>query len=299
MVYTARYRFKILSALKIDVGAQHTAQIAGLPPVLFEVDSEAFPMGHWITARMRDFASEIEAEEAGRRLGNALRIAGAIHKIGIDIGFDRSTLQFSRSFQAQVEAASGRSLLTDTHGLMTYRTGTVNIVGLNARGSSLFDPKVFSDYVAQWVPHSAKLSERQINCAALLNDSFFVPHIEGQFLLRVSAVEALCDQTVRDPEYQRAVTELQRHLSTMDVADDARETIGRMLTFAGRESLRQAYMGKFRTLLSAADAKAYDKLYGIRSKLVHQGQGRGELLAATDEALTLAVNLLAADIAAS
>ena len=55
-------------------------------------------------------------------------------------------------------------------------------------------------------------------------------------------------------------------------------------------------MTKFRTLRSAAEAKAFDELYQKRSKLVHDGIGRGTLNEATNAVLQLATDLLEAEL---
>ncbi len=70
----------------------------------------------------------------------------------------------------------------------------------------------------------------------------------------------------------------------------------RTLDNAKRQSLRLAYMTKFRTLRSQAEAKAFNDLYQKRSKLVHDGLGRGELSEATNTALQLATDLLEAEL---
>ncbi len=114
--------------------------------------------------------------------------------------------------------------------------------------------------------------------------------------MRVSAVEALCDQTVRDARYESAIEGLEQQLASQTLDDDIRETLKRMLANAKRESLRQAYMTKFRALRSAAEAKTFDGLYKMRSEFVHDGIGRGTLSEANNTALQLATDLLEAEL---
>jgi hypothetical protein len=257
---------------------------------------EAYPVGHWVTAKIEGFDTEYEARKAGLQLGDTLLIVGAVTKLGIDIGFSRSTLQFSKEIHQAVREKTGRELRTEIHGLMVYEKDTVGIVGMQAQGSVLIGTKAFEERLCDWIKPSTALTERQRNCAALINDSFFVTQTEGQFILRVSAVEALCDQTVRHAVYQAAITELEQHLAAQALDDEVRETLQRTLANAKRQSLRSAYMTKFRTLRSAAEAKAFDEINQKRSKLVHDGIGRGELREATDAALQLAVDLLQAEL---
>jgi hypothetical protein len=112
----------------------------------------------------------------------------------------------------------------------------------------------------------------------------------------ISAVEALCDQSDVGAEYQAAIVEIEAFVADQSLSPDVRKTITQSLSFQKKQSLRQSYMTKFRALLSEDQAKAFDALYRKRSTLVHDGRGRGQLNEAANEALDLAVALLAADL---
>lgn len=296
MTFCVRYRFKLLFRLQIEKGAPVDVTVPGLPVVTFEIGEEAHPVGHWVTAKIDGFDTEEKAREAGQQLGDTLLVVGAVRKLGIDIGFSRSNLRLSNSVHAAVREKTGKELRTETHGLMVYKKDTVLIVDARARGHASMSTKVFEELLANWIKPSSALTERQRNCVALINDSFFVTRTEGQFILRISAVEALCDQTVRDARYQSAIEELEQHLSGQVLDAEIRETLQRTLINAKRQSLRQAYMTKFKTLRSVAEARAFDALYQERSKLIHAGIGRGGLTEAASGALQLAVDLLEAEL---
>ena len=296
MTYCARYRFKILSAVQIPDGDPVTVAIPELPPATLHVGPDALPFGQWAVLKMSGFATEEDAWIAGRRLGDTLSVTGALTRMGIDIGFSRSTLQFGAAVHAAVSAKRGKALRPETHGLMIYEEHAVVIAGMSGRLTALIAPRALEERLTKWASASAGLTERQRNCAALLNDSLFVPQTEGQFVLRVSAVEALCDQTDVGAEYQAAISAIETFLAGQPFAADVRETISRSLSFQRRQSLRQSYMAKFKVLLSETEAKAFDALYQKRSKLVHDGQGRGDLTEAANEALELATALLSADL---
>lgn len=296
MTFRARYRFKLVSPLDIKNGAPLNVTLPDLPVVTFEMGEEAHPAGHWVIATIDGFETENEARKVGRQLGDTLLVVGAVMKLGIDIGFSRTTQHFSKAVHDAVRAKTGRELRTETHGLMVYEKNTVNILGMQARGSVLIGSQVFAELLDRWTKPSLGLSERQRNCAALINDSFFVTQIEGQFILRISAVEALCDQAAHNASYRAAIEELERHLAEQALDDEIRESVQRTLANAKRQSLRQAYMTKFTTLRSAAEAKAFDDLYKMRSKLVHDGIGRGTLNEASNAALLLATDLLDSEL---
>ncbi|BBK34116.1 hypothetical protein EDC65_3951 [Stella humosa] len=298
MTYCARYRFKLLSPIQIEKGVPLDLKIPGFSAATVQMGEEVHPIGHWATINIPGFASESEARQAGERLGDALLVVGAVTKFGIDLGMSRSTLQFSDAVCKAVRTETGKSLRSEVHGLMVHEQGAVRIVGMHGRLQGLISLSAFEARLASWACLSSQLTERQRTCAALLNDSFFALQPEGQFVLRVSAVEALCDQAIRDVRYQSAIQELENHLAEQSLDEEVRETLERALGNAKRESLRHAYMTKFRVLRSRAEAKAFDDLYRIRSKFVHDGIGRGRLVEANDAALTLATDLLESELRA-
>ncbi|MDD1450842.1 hypothetical protein NHF48_007480 [Sphingomonas sp. H160509] len=221
----------MLSPLTVDVSGDIAISIPGLPVANLEIGANAYPFGQWAILKMSDFATEKEARVAGERLGDILLVAGAVTMTGIDIGFSQTTLQFSQDIHDAVKAVDGKILRAETHGLIVYKENTVKIVGIDARGSAL----IASDALERRLEMSASLvtgmTDRQRNCAALLNDSFFVPQTEGQFVLRVSAVEALCDQNDVGSEYQSAISKIEAFVEKQDFPSDVKTTINRSLSF--------------------------------------------------------------------
>jgi len=298
MTYCSRYRFMLLTPLQVNKGTPVDVAIPGLPSVTFEMGEGAYPVGHWAIAQIGGFATEEEASKVGRRLGDILLVVGAVTKLGIDAGFSRpSTVRFGEALLAAVRKETGEELRGETHGFMVYEEeGAVAFMNFQARGSVQISAGAFEERLGNWAEPSSGLTERQRNCAALINDSLFVRQTEGQFILRISAVEALCEQTVRDARYLSAIEKLEQQLASQTLDEEIRETLQGTLDNAKRQSLRLAYMTKFRTLRSQAEAKAFDDLYRKRSKLVHDGLGRGDLSEANSTALQLAIDLLEAEL---
>jgi hypothetical protein len=71
---------------------------------------------------------------------------------------------------------------------MTFEKDTVIIDRMVLRLSGSLNERMFEERVTPWATRGESLTERQRNCAALLNDSFFTTNTEGQFILRISAV---------------------------------------------------------------------------------------------------------------
>lgn len=296
MSYCFRYRAMMCTPPNAETGQSIVLTFPGSLPVEATVQGDAFPIGKWVIFKGCGFDTEEVALREGRKFGDALSVAGAIGKLGIDVGFSRSTLQFSVQVHDAERHQSGRELRAEVHGLMTFEKDTLRIVGMDARGSATINREGFQERLAPWIAYQRPLNERERNCAALLNDSFFVSNTEGQFVLRISAIESLCDQSDVGVEYQSAIQNLEDHLATLSIEAGTRSTVARWLKNARRKSLRQSYMAKFRTLLTQKDANAFDDLYDKRGKLLHDGLGRGELSEASAETLQLGVALLEAEL---
>lgn len=244
----------------------------------------------------RGHASLEDALDQGRKFGDLLLASGAVNHWGVDIGAETPTLQFGKTFKLQVEGASQKTLRADHLGLMAFETGSVTIAGIRATANVLTPLSLFQKRLLEMEERSPVLNDRQRNCALLINDSFFATRPEAVFVLLISAVEALCDPQDVGPEYTAAVDVLQKHLGGMSVSPEVRKTLSTTLGFAKRQSIRQAYMKKLRSLLGEVSAVAFDKLYKVRSAFVHEGKGRGEMNGKIGEARQLSIALFTADV---
>src|SRR5207253_121623 len=106
------------------------------------------------------FKNEDEARVAGRLLGDTLLVAGAVARIGVDIGFSRSTLQFSEEVHAAVKKETGLELRAETHGLMVYEEDSISIAGVNAHGTVFLAPNMLEQNLKDWIDTVEKITER-------------------------------------------------------------------------------------------------------------------------------------------
>lgn len=272
--------------------------LPNLPEITVEVVGPAYPMGTWVTFRAWGFDTEDAAQAAGDKLGDALTLVGAAEKLGIDLGFSRSTLRFSQAVLDTMQKFDGRETRTEVHGLMTYRKDTVRIIGIDARGSTTIAPGQLQSHLIHWLPEAKPLTERHRTCAALLNDSYFAASSEAQFILCVSAVEALCEQRPAIDDHQRLVDNLIKYLDTQSAEAGLRTKLADHLRNAKRQSIGEAYREKFIRHLGSEHASAFGQLYRLRSSFLHDGQGRGDLQAHANTARDLATALLASEVKA-
>jgi hypothetical protein len=130
-----------------------------------------------------------------------------------------------------------------------------------------------------------------------VNDSFFKMSPEESFLLRISAVEALCPQVDQTDAFRTIVDSVLASIPKDAPRADRDQIEQALKRLAARQSLRTAYMSKITLLIGDDKAKKFDALYHRRSRFLHDGSGRGTLSDAADAALQLGLELLLADIA--
>jgi hypothetical protein len=144
--------------------------------------------------------------------------------------------------------------------------------------------------------HARSLTERQRIAAELLNDSLFQISSDASFLLRISAVEALCPQGAVSAEYLALAQTLRSAIPSGTLKEHRNAIEQTLKRETARQSVRSAYMSKFRQLLNDNKAGEFDELYKLRSKFLHDGFGRGNLLISANAAMDLAQELLLADV---
>jgi hypothetical protein len=143
--------------------------------------------------------------------------------------------------------------------------------------------------------------QRQEIGASLINDSFFVENQDVCFVMPVSAIEALCEQGPVTASYHKLIDHLQVYLSELEGVEVEKNRLRSLLgENQKRVSVRQATRTKIETLLGPDKAEKFnEQFYGLRSRYLHLGTGRGEVGKHAEEVLRLAVELLEADSGAA
>ncbi len=108
MPYCFRYRVRVCTPPDVPQGSSTTISLPGFPDVTMVVSGSARPFGRWVIFTGRGFAHEKSARTAGEVFGDALTIMGGVGKLGIDVGFSRSTLRFSGEMLESMRRSSGR-----------------------------------------------------------------------------------------------------------------------------------------------------------------------------------------------
>jgi hypothetical protein len=228
----------------------------------------------WVVIESCGYANFGEAQASGTRFQEGLLIAAANQKVGVEF--------YLRG--ADINVYPGGRLELRDPGLPLL---------------TILSDHEFKEMVGAAVESVTSLTANQRVAAELLNDSFFKMSPEASFLLRVSAVEALCPQAAQTGTFQTLVDSVRASIPK-DTGSPDRDQIEQSLNrLAARQSVRSAYMSKIKQLIGHDMAKRFDALYELRSNFLHDGRGRGTLGDPADAALEIGLELLLADISAS
>jgi hypothetical protein len=227
----------------------------------------------WLAVKSCGYANFGEAEASGALFHDGLLIVAAKQKLGVE---------FYLRGAYGIHVNSGQMELSDP-GLPLPTVLTNNDL---------------KEMLGATVESAAPLTTNQRVAAELLNDSFFNMSPEASFLLRVSAVEALCPQADQTDAFRTIVDSVLTSTSILkDAPSSDQDQIEQALKrLAKRQSVRSAYMSKIKQLIGDDKAKQFETIYEQRSKFLHDGAGRGALGAPSDAALELGLELLLADI---
>jgi hypothetical protein len=241
------------------------------------------------------YASEEEGRGFGTRVLNAMLLGGVMRRLGVDFGTGKRRAQFHEDIKKDI-AETDATLRDEVDGLDVYEDLNTIFFVFDGHATGSGSPERVEDLIDVAAAHAQALTERQRIAAELLNDSLFEVSTDASFLLRISAIEALCPQAPASTAYVTLATTL-RDAIPSDVPKEERETMERLLKRdTVRQSVHNANMSTCRRLLGKHKAKEFDELYKLRSKFLHEGRGRGNLLEPADAALNLAQELLLADV---
>ncbi len=293
--YCFRLNFRMVTGL--DLTTQPTDLVLPMLPFLSTIatnEPRAPGVDQWVTIRSCGHPSQEEAKAQALRLKDIILLAGATG-FGADFGTgDNVRSGLSDEIKRSIKDQFATIIRDEVHGIDIFEEGDVRHFRVTAHATVQMDLSQFSKHVAEagTLPDLTPITRTGLE---LLNDSLFPMPDEARLLLRISAIEALCEQTERPQPVQDLINKLLGavHSHTDSSAADA---MNKVLNEARRQSVRQACLSKIRMRLGDEAAKDFDQLYALRSQYVHEGRGRGSLSAPAAEAWQIAKALLLAEI---
>jgi hypothetical protein len=285
------FRLKFRMGTLLNLVSTPARLSLGSVPVQIATNAPRVPgTDQWIAIKSCGYGDLEGARAAALQLKDAILVAGA-KGFAADFGIDRPISQLAHASKNLSKEQFGITIRDDVHGIDIYKNQAVRHFQFSATISVSMDANEFVKRIDD-VAEVGRLTDRVRTGAEIINDSLFSLPAEARFLLRISAVEAMSPQAKCGGAVKQTIEALIAELSRVALEEGDRKVIADALNQAKRQSVRQACLSMVRLRLGEASARRFDELYKLRSKYVHEGEGRGRLLEAAEDSLKIGVELL-------
>ncbi len=239
---------------------------------LVSLSNTAINMARWLGIQGEGYKSDEEARAAGLRAKASLMLASATRKFGVNCGEDERIGWVHKSIKDEIRDKEGVTVLDAVHGLVVYEdVGPVKFIRVEAHAQVGRQPEglvaAFDDFLAM----EPNLTEEEKTCIELINASQF-EGTRAAFLTLMTACEVLCPQERRTNSFEQLLDDLKSMLEAVEGTEQDKEALKKELDqVRAWESIRSACRTKITALLGKRDFKLFDHLYGVRSKITHEG----------------------------
>ena len=226
----------------------------------------------WLILGVYDQPTAEAAWLAGRRLAKALSLAAIEDHVGVDLGDDRPTSMFSAEIANVLKSTFGVALHPNVHGVAVYPEDEIAIsVNVNASATVIANGDKFVQSLDQATREVDGLDERARVSLELLNAAMMATDSVARIILGLSAVEFLGQDAKWSAHQLRLLTRFEAEARSFTDGDSAEndEVADAIRRSMYRVSLRQGVMRTLARIGLADEKKTWDRLYGLRSELVH------------------------------
>ncbi|MCC3316495.1 hypothetical protein [Nocardia africana] len=222
------------------------------------------------------YPTAAEAISAGKRWRRWLLMTFASHYIGIDIGDEDQPYAEPMSTEfIPVAIPEGTALFRDHHGLLVYPADPPAKFGrFGASATAVRSGRALLERLHAVQQADPGVSDEQVLAFNLMHSSLFDDNVETQFVLLVTAVEAILRPAKRSPEYRKLIKTFIRQTEQSDLPANERNSLSGYLGNGQRYSITETG----RTLAGILGKATYDGLapsdffasaYSMRSNIVH------------------------------
>ena len=223
------------------------------------------------------FENEETAYAVGKRALHTLLICGVEEKIGINVGYEKSSGGMTQQYLKKIEDKFGVKCKNSVPGLCVYEEGTVFVTPFGS-GIALKSVEGFINSFKKAFSKSCDLSEKETLAFELYNMSYFESTPRARFLTLVICIEVLCDQVKRNPE---SLDLVEQFISlTMDSGLPKKEIVSLKGSLERLKNISISQSGKNLVQRQLGDVSYGGKIakqffqhcYDIRSIMVHDGK---------------------------
>jgi hypothetical protein len=299
MSYAFRLRFRSAKGFVTDEPTVEIGANAAGALVLSAAPGKKLRESGWFSVRQGGFPSVAAARATGEALRHHLLLAGTIRFMGFDFGPNgpKDLDNVANAHPTTAEVAVGGCIRNEIHGLDVFSEELpVRVFSLSATAFVTEPVGIFMDTLSRIHGSGICFSERQLLAMELINDSLFPASPDSQFLTRISAIEVLCTPGRRSEAIVTLISAVQDSLGVHSTDTAALVALRDILNIGKKESISNAIRRRVTQLLGSEAALRAKKLYDARSKLVHDGKGRGQTATLAADALLLACQLVKSDL---
>jgi hypothetical protein len=300
MTYAFRLRFRTAKAFTTDeqritvLGSEHSSELT-----IAATPEGTLRNAKWLSVKSGGFGSPEAAREDALKLKDELLLLGAVRYMGFDLGHDQVTSGLFNLFRSQLEEQHGYHIRNNVHGIDVFEEDPereTRFFSFEATGTVSEPPAYFAAFFRRIRAAGLQLTERQRIALELINDSIFPASPDAQLLIRVAAMEVLCQPRSRPEGLRALLSTVLKSLNTVDASPEDKRIVREMLQRGMNESIGQATQRHIRTILGDQREKDFKAIYKSRSRLTHHGRGRGQNAQIAGSALSLAIDLVMAEI---
>jgi len=277
----ARIRFHLPRDRRINADTKTFAISNTELPTPFEIvalDSDVLSKASNVVLRSGAFETPDAAAMSGRRAEQALMIAAAKIRLGIDLGTPGARSGFLAAGLEMVRAMNGLSadtaVVNDALGLTLVDASRKAVfAGVGAAQLVVGTPvEQFAEAFIAGYALAPFVSDRSALALELFSASRFEGSVRARFLTLVSAVECIATRPPRGGSAVTLVRSFQNILNQSLVDDVDRSQLQGSLQDLERRSITGTCKALVEDHCVTERARLFVKCYHARSKLVHEGR---------------------------
>jgi hypothetical protein len=225
----------------------------------------------WVVLGARGFTTEDEARAFGEELRVISQVAALSCRLGTDTGQDRPTGMVNEQFARSCGWIQPHErIMPNVHGIQVLPDDDhTRIPIINARAEVTADPNQFVSAIAE-LSHQLpiRLSASALS-VRLLNFAIMNSEPVGRMVLAFSAVELLGQEETWTDQQRALLQAMADNLEGDDPTPQRTEIATALRRSMHRVGLRQGVMRVLSRLKLDKLKKEWDRLYGLRSGLIH------------------------------
>jgi len=281
MTYGFRLRVNLSSAhTLISDDAELSLEVPGWarPLTVSAIGAEKIRDAAQLALRSGGYATEDQAREAANRVREALHAACAIHRVAVDTGNDRASLQLSRVFRQQLESDAEREsgepvqILSDVHGIIVFDEDRRPLFfGGQATGVLGKPVAPVLETLGEQLAKDTEQPPALILALELFNWSPFEKSARARFVTIVTSLEVVADRETRSSDSLAHLDQLLALTQSNKALGPDADNLCSALNQLRAESIGSACKRLVARYGQSGDQELWDGCVALRHKVVHGG----------------------------